>query len=231
MRKILCLIVDDEPVARRIIEGYLAENDGYEIVGTCENVGEAQSILKSHHIDLIFLDLEMPRIHGFTFLETLQGRRPEIIITTAHRNYALKGYEFEVLDYLLKPFSFERFSRALARMDQRMQRAGSGRAHAVPDKAYLYVKVDRKMLKLPQDSILFIEGMSNYVRIYTGDEKHLVYSSLQEIMKSLQDDFIRVHKSYIVNRSKINAFSREVIEIGNRQIPIGSTYKEVIDHL
>ncbi len=231
MRKIHCLIIDDEPVARRIIEGYLAKNDAYQVLGSCENVGEAQSVLRNHDVDLMFLDLEMPRIHGFTFLETLEGRRPEVIITTAHRNYALKGYEFEVLDYLLKPISFERFSRALARMDQRMHSANASRALVSPDKEYLYVKVDRKMLKLPQDSILFIEGMSNYVRIYSGDEKHLVYSSLQEIMKSLQSDFIRVHKSYIVNRSKINAFSRDMIEIGTQQIPIGSTYKEVIEHL
>ena len=231
MRKIHCLIVDDEPVARRIIEGYLAENDGYLVVGSCENVGEAQSMLRSHNVDLIFLDLEMPRIHGFTFLEILGERRPEVIITTAHRNYALKGYEFEVLDYLLKPISFERFSRALARMDQRMLDAHAGRTHVSPVKEYLYVKVDRKMLKLAQDSILFIEGMSNYVRIYTDDEKHLVYSSLQQIIKNLRGDFIRVHKSYIVNRSKINAFSREMIEIGSRQIPIGSTYKTVIEYL
>lgn len=231
MRKIHCLIVDDEPVARRIIESYLADNDGYQIVASCESVQEAQSLLQSHDIDLLFLDLEMPRIHGFTFLEILEGRRPEVIITTAHRNYALKGYEFEVLDYLLKPISFERFSKALARMDQRMQNGRASRVQISPAKEYLYVKVDRKMLKLPQGSILFIEGMSNYIRIYTGDENHIVYSSLQEIIKNLPGDFIRVHKSYIVNRSKINAFNREMIEIGSRQIPIGSTYKDVIEYL
>ena len=231
MHSVQCLIVDDEPVARRIIEGYLQKFEDYALVASCENALMARSILQSQPIDLIFLDLEMPQLHGFSFLGMMDQRLPQVIITTAHRNYALQGYEFEVLDYLLKPISFERFSKAIARFDRHSRVISEDSVAKGQDEIYLYIKVDRKVVKLLQGQILYIEGMSNYVRIYTTTEKYLVYMSLQDILKDLNADFIRVHKSYIVNRSKVHAFSREIIEVEGVQIPVGSTYKDVIHRI
>ena len=226
MDKIKCLIVDDEPIAQRILEGYLSDLPEFELTEKCPHALAARQVLSENKIDLMFLDLEMPKLKGFSFLKTLRNP-PAVIITTAHREHALEGYELEVLDYLLKPISFERFLKSIDRY-KKIFSPEIKILNTPRDPVFLYVKSNRKTLKLRQDDILYIEGMSNYVKIHCEGLVHTVYSSLQNILNKLGPPFFRVHKSFIVNKNKITAFTGGHIEIGDKQVPIGSTYREVV---
>lgn len=229
MKRFKCLIVEDEPVAQRIIEGYLADFQEFEIVEKCLHALAARTILQNTSIDLLFLDLEMPKLKGLAFLKTLQNP-PAVIITTAHREYALESFELEVLDYLLKPIAFERFLKALNRFQKRHSAINAPVMETNLNRAeFLYVKSNRKTLKINQQAIDYIEGMNNYVKIYCQKEVHIVYTSLQKMQNNLGTSFLRIHKSYIINKNKIKAFNQEQIEVANKQLPIGNKYRAVID--
>ena len=230
MKKIKCLIVDDEPVAQRILEGYLADLSEFEVAGKCLNALVARDFLEKEEIDLMFLDLEMPKLKGFSFLKTLTDP-PAVIITTAYRENAIEGFELEVLDYLLKPISFERFLKAINRYKRihLSQKDQSENVDQIND--FLYVKSDRKTVKLRKEDISFVEGMNNYVKIHCGEEVHTVYASMQNIQEELSQPFIRIHRSFIVNKNKVTAFTQEQIELEGKQFPIGNTYKDCIREL
>lgn len=228
MNKIKCLIVDDEPVAQRIIEGYLTDFQEFEVVGKCLHALAARTILQKESIDLIFLDLEMPKLKGLAFLKTIQNP-PSVIITTAHREYALEGFELEVLDYLLKPISFERFLKAINRFQKFHIPIKSQSEVMLNITEFLYVKSNRKTIKIKQQNIDYIEGMNNYVKIYCQEEVHIVYTSLQKMLTDLDAQFLRIHKSYIINKHKIKAFNQEQIEIANKQLPIGYKYRRIVE--
>lgn len=229
MNKFKCLIVDDEPIAQRIIEGYLANFQEFVVVDKCLHALAARTILQKETIDLMFLDLEMPKLKGLAFLKTLQTP-PAVIITTAHREYALEGFELEVLDYLLKPISFERFLKAINRFQKLHTTTNLPIVTSTLNTtAFLYVKSNRKTLKINQQDIDYIEGMNNYIKIYHQQKVYIVYTSLQKILADLNTQFLRIHKSYIVNKHKIKAFNQEQIDIGNKQLPIGNTYRDVIE--
>ncbi len=227
MIKIKCLIVDDEPVAQRIIEGYLAEFKEFHLVGKYLNAIEASKVLQELNVDLLFLDLEMPKLKGYSFLKTL-NKPPAVIITTAHREHALEGFEIGVLDYLLKPISFPRFVKAMNRYKNKYLLEKNLKRYP-PSTDYLYIKSDRKTFKIDKTKILFVEGMNNYIKIHLDDRRFVAYYSLTQILKDLGESFVRIHKSYIINKNKISAFSKENIEINNLKIPVGGTYKEAID--
>ena len=226
MKKFRCLIVDDEPVARRILEGYLEKLPEYECVAKCANAISAGKVLQRKQIDLLLLDLEMPKIKGFRFLRDLENA-PAVIITTAHRQHAWEGFELDVIDYLLKPISFPRFLKAL----NRFKKVQQNKMAQYNDSAYLYVICDRKMQRLRKKEISYIRGMNNYVRIYYQNRSFTVYSSLQQILKKLGAPFVRIHKSYIVNGSKISAFTSSVIEVNGTKLPVGQVYQKNIDSL
>ena len=226
MDKIKCLIVDDEPIAQRILEGYLSDLREFELVDKCLHALAAREILLREKIDLMFLDLEMPKLKGLAFLKTLENP-PAVIITTAYREFALESYEFQALDYLLKPISFERFLKAVNRYEKENTISTNEKQNQSKTPSYIYVTCERKTLKILQNEIVYIEGMNNYIKIYVGENKHIVYSSLQDILKKLGSPFVRVHKSYIINKNKVSAFTKEYIEIGAKQIPIGSAYRNV----
>ena len=229
MKRFKCLIVDDEPIAQRIIEGYLADFQEFEIVDKCLHALTARTILQNTSIDLMFLDLEMPKLKGLAFLKTLQNP-PAVIITTAHREYALESFELAVLDYLLKPISFERFLKAINRF-QKLHSPLNIPVMATTSTTtieFLYVKSNRKTLKINQQAIDYIEGMNNYVKIYCQKEVHIVYTSLQKMHTDLGASFLRIHKSYIINKNKIRAFNQEQIEVAGRQLPIGNKYRQII---
>lgn len=228
MNKFRCLIVDDEPIAQRIIEGYLADFQEFEVVDKCLHALAARTILQQESIDLMFLDLEMPKLKGLAFLKTIQNP-PAVIITTAHREYALESFELEVLDYLLKPIAFERFLKAINRF-QKLQLSTPPPIDTILNTTeFIYVKSNRKTLKINQQHIDYIEGMNNYVKIYCQQEVHIVYTSLQKILTDLTPQFLRIHKSYIINKHKIKAFNQEQIEVGTKQLPIGNTYRGIIE--
>jgi DNA-binding LytR/AlgR family response regulator len=220
--KLNCLIIDDEPIAQEIIEGYIQLLDHVEIIGKCKNALEANNLLLSSPVDLIFLDIEMPYLDGLTFLKNLENP-PKVIITTAYREYALEGFELNVVDYLLKPISYERFLKAV-------NRVLSNPSKTSPlQNPYIYIKVDMKMVQVFLDEILYFQGLSNYVRVYCKERNLISYQKLSHLEEVLPpEQFIRSHRSYIVNLRKITAYTNNDIEIGGTELPIGGNHKEKI---
>ena len=229
MKKFNCVLVDDEPVARRILRKYLADLPGFCVVGSCSNALKARSVLEKKSVDLLFLDLEMPILKGFPFLRTLL-HPPAVIITTAHRKYALEGYELEVLDYLLKPISLPRFLKAINRFTNLHRDTKTTRnAHRFTD--HIYVTCKRKAIRLEKSDIKYIQGMNNYIRIFYRHQEFVIYSSLTNILKKLGADFIRIHKSHIINRNQITAVNRSMVEIDGVQLAVGNMYQDIAESI
>lgn len=231
MNNVRCLIVDDESIAQRIIVSYLKDLTGYEIVGTCRNAMEAMDMLNEHEVDLMFLDIEMPKLKGLDFLKILNNP-PAVILTTAHRNYALESYEHEILDYLLKPISFERFIQAVNRF-KRAEPLDSSlkQVNRDPISKVIYIKSDRKTVKLLLADIFYIEGMNNYVIFHTENKRHVVYRSITDLLMELDQRFVRIHKSYVINKDKVESFSKEGVNLLDKEIPVGKMYRQSLEKL
>ncbi|WP_273565845.1 LytR/AlgR family response regulator transcription factor [Maribacter halichondriae] len=224
--KLKCLIVDDEPIAQNIVKGFISDTPNLEVFGVCDNAMEALRILNENAIDILFLDIEMPKITGLGFLKTLTNP-PPTILTTAYREFALEGYELNVVDYLLKPFSFERFLRAVNKVGSNFNKKPSINNNLLSDRPFVYFAVDRKNVKVYYDEIKYIEGLNNYVKIYFNDEFLVVYHTLIELEKKLPEkQFVRIHKSHIISLSKIKAYGSDYVEIADKQLSIGNTYKD-----
>lgn len=224
--KTRCLIIDDEPLARELMKDHVSKLDDFELVGVCCNAMEALTALHNTKVDLMFLDIQMPQISGIEFLKTLKNH-PKVIFTTAYREYALDGFELDVVDYLLKPITFERFLKSINKYYHT-----KGDAVQVVDgksgydEAFIYVKENKMVKKILLKEIFYIEGYSEYVRIYIDDKRIVTKASLTELEKKLpQDKFLRIHKSYIVSVTQITAFSASVIEVKSKELPIGRNYK------
>lgn len=229
--------MDDEPLAIEILETYIEKLDNVEIVKKCNNALEAFSELHKHPIDVMFLDIQMPILNGVDFLKSLKNP-PKVVFTTAYRDYAIESYELDVFDYLLKPISFERFLKVIAKLSTALSL--NEVAHEVPNpipkvqpqessvEDSLYLNIDRKMQKIIIADILYIESMKDYVKIRLKDKKelisHIQISSLEE--KLAKSHFLRIHKSYLVNKAKINFYTSTDIGIEGFEIPIGRNYKE-----
>ncbi|HEV7424130.1 MAG TPA: LytTR family DNA-binding domain-containing protein, partial [Candidatus Paceibacterota bacterium] len=214
--KIKCVIVDDEPFARKGILSYVEKIDFFELCGSCENVIELNSLLKQQTVDLLFLDIEMPFISGVDFLKSAK-QLPKVIFTTAYEQYALKGYELDVLDYLLKPISFERFlqaaNKAHAWFSQQKENASN--------EDYFFVKADSKLEKINFQDILFVEALENYVAIYTKDKKIITHLTLKMLQEKLTPPrFLYPHKSYIVAVDKINSVEGNILHVMQHQVPV-----------
>ncbi len=221
-----CLIVDDEPIAQNIVKGYIADTPNLEVIGICDNAMEALKILQEHTVDILFLDIEMPKITGLSFLKTL-SHPPATIITTAYREFALEGYELDVVDYLLKPFSFERFLKAVNKVSCKNE-ASQYTKQKISSKTYEYFKIDRKNVKVNYNDIMYIEGLSNYVKIHLQTKHLVVYHKLIDLEKILPvNQFVRIHKSYIISIDKIKAYGNDYVEVLDQQLSIGNTYKDV----
>ncbi|WP_372948371.1 LytR/AlgR family response regulator transcription factor [Mariniphaga sp.] len=224
-----CLIVDDEPLARELIRNHIQKLDNFEIVGECGDAMKALEVLRNHKVDLMFMDIQMPQITGIEFLKTLK-HPPQVIITTAYREYALEGFELDVVDYLLKPITFERFLKAVNKYFQvSTDNFGSVENYSPVnknDEAFIYVKENKKVLKLHLNDILYIEGLSEYVKIHTPEKRIVTKTSMTSMEEKLPDnDFMRIHKSYIVSLRKIEAFTSTSIEIEGKGLPIGRSFK------
>ena len=229
-KKIKCLVVDDEPPAREILKQHIAGIDALELTGTCANAVEAISFLKDHAVDLIFLDIQMPQLLGTNFIRTLKSP-PKVIFTTAFRKYALEGFELDAVDYLLKPISFERFLKGINKIMQ-INFSGehflslSKENQKEPTNSFLYFRADRKMVKVFFNDILFIEALKDYIKIVTHNRTIVtkyVLTTLAELLPA--DDFLRIHKSYIVAIRKIESYNSENIQIVKHELPIGRLYK------
>lgn len=218
---IRCLVVDDEPSAREILAVYIKDSPQLELVGECNDALEAIDYISKHPVDLLFLDINMPRLSGISLLKS-RTDLPAVIITTAYDEYALEGYELDVVDYLLKPFSFERFLKAVEKAEKRLLPVSS-------DQNFLLVKADKKTYKIPYADILYIESLGDYVIIHTSAQKLTTYETLKNLEKQLiAHHFIRVHKSFLVSLDKAEYLEGNLIVIRAHKIPIGSTYKEQV---
>ncbi len=228
-----CLIVDDEPIAQNIIKGFIADIPHLEVFAVCNNAMEALNILQENTIDILFLDIEMPKITGLSFLKTLD-RPPATIITTAYREFALEGFELNVVDYLLKPFSFERFLKAVNKVASPQKTTQANNAPTTSE--FAYFKVDRKNVRVDFSEVVYIEGLSNYVKIHLSDRHLVVYHKLVDLEELLpKERFVRIHKSYIIAFNSITAYGSDYVELGEIQLSIGNTYKahflQIIDSI
>jgi DNA-binding LytR/AlgR family response regulator len=220
-----CIIVDDEPLAIEIMESYVAKVDQLKLEGTFRNAVSAFTFLQTHPVDLIFLDIQMPKLSGIDFLKTLKNP-PKVIFTTAFRDYALDGFELEVADYLLKPIPFDRFLKAVAKVlhHPAVQNANSAKVEVSDN--YVYFKVDKKMIKTKMSEILYIESVKDYVKVKTGEKEIVTQQKISYLEESLpKEQFLRIHRSFIVNRERIDAYSATDVEIGKIHVPIGRNYK------
>jgi DNA-binding LytR/AlgR family response regulator len=230
-KKITCLVVDDEPLALSILKKYIESVENLELVGSCQNAVQALQLLQQFKVDLIFLDIQMPQIMGTDFIRTLK-KCPKIIFTTAFRKYALEGFELDAVDYLLKPISFERFLKAVNKVLQTNLDVPESQYHlndsvSDPAQAYLYFRVDRKMVKVFLQDILYIEGFSDYVKIITTTKTLITKQLISTLEETLPKEiFIRIHRSFIISTSKINSYNADIIVIGNAELPIGRVFKQ-----
>ncbi len=229
MNKIKCLVVDDEELARSLLENYISKLPNLELVGKCKNPLEAMAVLEKEQVDLIFLDIQMPELTGVEFLKTLT-KKPHVIFTTAYSDYAIEGYALDVIDYLLKPFSLERFIQAVNKAQERINLKKDVSQNAYDKtKDHILVKSEHKVHRLKLDEILYIQSMREYVAYHIPGKRILSLNSLKKLVQILPDDqFIRIHKSYIVSIDKIKTLEGNLVHIGTEKLPIGAIYKDVV---
>lgn len=224
------IIIDDEQPARKLIEGYVAKIDFLELLGSFKSALDAISILKKEQVDIMFLDIRMPEISGLDFLETLH-KTPEVILTTAYREYALEGYEFDVADYLLKPIEFSRFLKAINKVEKKNKSILPVENNIQKEQIkHIYLKQKNKQYKIALPNILFIKAENEYVDYYLkNNKKILVHGTLKHLEDELLfSKFTRIHRSYIVNLDAIDYIEGNRIVIGNQKIPVSETYKKIL---
>lgn len=229
MTNIKCLIVDDEELARELIETHLTQLTGYELVGSCASAIEASQVLKTQHVDLMFLDIEMPVLKGTDFYKNL-SRKPKVIFTTAYRDYAIDGFELDAVDYLLKPIVFSRFFKAIEKFSAGLSNSDLIDPPARDTEAtiernsvstdHVFVRKDRKQVKILLADILYIQSLKDYIKIFMVSGSHVIKQRISAFQEELGDDFIRVHRSYLVNRHKVTAYTKHDVEINETEIPI-----------
>src|SRR5688572_17542378 len=226
--KLSCIIVEDEPLARNLLVEYVRKVPSLNLIDACASPIAALEVLKSHSIDLLFLDIQMPELTGLSMLKVLQ-KRPLVILTTAYSEYALQGYELDVVDYLLKPITFERFLRALDKVTQRLDnKKPSVDKPIVPvEQPFVFVKDGTKLVKVVFDDILYVEGLKDYVTIHMKSQKIVSLQRLKTLEEQLPPDkFIRIHNSFIVALSAIDVVHKNNVQIRDAMLPIGETYKK-----
>ncbi|MGC9365328.1 MAG: LytR/AlgR family response regulator transcription factor [Fidelibacterota bacterium] len=230
MTKIRCLIVDDEPLAREVIKGYLEKMPEFELIATSASAIEAFQIISQTDIDLMFLDINMPELSGIDFLKNIKNP-PSVIMTTAHREYALVGFELDVVDYLLKPIRFERFLKAIDKFKNKLNRKKDPNVSDVQNSKSdtINIKADRKIYKINLDDVLYVESEGDYIKLSTSSKVILSKQPISSLEKELPGDrFIRIHRSTIVAITKIESFDTTMIEIKKRQFPIGRNYSDQV---
>lgn len=218
-----CLLVDDEFLALEIIESYLQQLGGFEVI-KCTSTVEAFTILQEKQIDVLFLDINMPQLTGLDLLKSLKSK-PKVIITSAHREYAIESFDLDVIDYLLKPVSFERFLRALGKVSS-IQQLSPVVSPSQQENAFIYLKEDKKMVKIFVRDILYVESIKDYVKVKLDHKQIITYQRISYMQEKLPDDkFVRVHKSFIVAIDKIDFYNNDSVTVRGHTLPIGRNYK------
>ena len=227
-KAINCLIVDDEPIARDILESHLKKIDAIEVVASCKNAIDAFNILNTNKIDVIFLDINMPEISGLSFARSI-NKNIKIIFTTAYREYAIDGFDLKAVDYLLKPISFERLLQAINKYLNENIPVNTGRTEELffEKSNFIFVRSDRKMIKIDFSEISYIESLGDYLKIHLPEKVVTTRETITNIeVKLPKNDFIRIHRSFIVSLNKIDSFTNEFVEINKKAIPISRSYKK-----
>jgi DNA-binding LytR/AlgR family response regulator len=221
-----CLIVEDEPLAAEVLEDYINQIPFLHLVKKCEDAIFALEILQKEKIDLIFLDIHLPKLKGLDFIKTLENP-PKIIITSAYQDYAMQGYELNVIDYLIKPIEFDRFVSAVNKAHQKDELFQSVINKHMTDRQYLFFNVGKKKIKIFLDEILYIESLKEYIKIVSKEKSILTKFQLGQIEELLRNcNFLRVHRSFIIAKNKVDAYTASDIEINGFLIPVGRSYKE-----
>jgi two-component system, LytTR family, response regulator len=223
-----CLIVEDEPLARNLLTEYVGKVPDLNLVEASSSPLQALEILRRQHIDLLFLDIQMPELTGISFLKVLQ-KKPFVILTTAYSQYALEGYELDVVDYLLKPITFERFLKAVDKVNQRIQSPPKIQSESAPrtQDDFVFVKDGTKLVKVQLSDILYVEGLKDYVTIHTKTQKVVTLQRLKALEEQLPSDrFIRIHHSFIIGVHAIDAVHKGEVKIGNAMLPISESYRK-----
>lgn len=229
--KLRCLLIDDEPPALKVLQSHISQINGLEVVGTCSNAVEAIDVLHHKSVDVLFLDIKMPKIIGTEFLRNL-SHPPKVIFVTAYREYAVEGFELDAVDYLVKPVSFERFLKAIDRLKRNPSQHTPVEENIYqtnPD-AFVYLKADKSMHKVFINNILYIESWKDYVKVFFISGKHLLVkqpiSSIENLLS--EHKFIRVHRSYIVSLNKISSYNQLSVQLDSNEIPIGRLFKQTV---
>jgi len=229
--KLRCLLIDDEPPALKILASYISNINGLEIVGQCKNALEALDVLNQHAVDVIFLDIKMPKMLGTEFLKNL-SHPPKVIFVTAYRDYAVEGYELDAVDYLVKPVSFERFFKAITKLNRMMgkETISASVDYKSNPEAFVYLKVDKDMKKIFVNDIVYIESWKDYIKLFLVNGKNLIAKQTITAMENLLSEhkFMRVHRSYMVSLNKISGYNGISVQLETKEIPIGRLYKQVV---
>lgn len=219
MQKFNCLLVEDEPLAAEVLQDYINQVPFLELKAVCTDAIFALEVLQQQKIDCIFLDIHLPKLKGLDFIKTLK-HPPHVIITTAYQEYALAGYEMDVVDYLMKPIAFNRFLMAVNKLQQ---------LTVTPERAFILFNVNKKKIRVYLDEILYIESLKEYIKVTTVDKVLQTKFQIGQIEEMLtRNDFMRIHRSFLVARGRIDAFSATEVELGSHSLPIGRSYKEAV---
>jgi len=229
-KTINCIIVDDEPIAREILENHLQKIDAINVVGSCKNAIDAFNVINSNEVDVVFLDINMPEISGLSFARSI-NKNIKIIFTTAYREYAVDGFDLKAVDYLLKPISFERLLQAINKyLNENITTNHDGKKDLIQEKSdFIFVRSDRKMIKINFSDINYIESLGDYLKIHLLNKIIVTRETITSIEAKLpKNDFLRIHRSYIVSVNKIESFTHEFVEVNKKAIPISRSYKNAI---
>jgi len=227
---IKCLVVDDEPLAVRLLTSHIRKINSLELVASCKNAIQALEVLKTGQVDLLFLDIEMPKLSGLELLKSL-GKPPKVIITTAYRQYALESYDLDVIDYLLKPIPFDRFLKSVTRF---LENHHAGMGLLTGEEAYeqeqlFFIRDSKRTYRISARDILWLEGAGEYLKVVVPGKVHMARMTMQEAGNKLPaGEFLRIHKSYIVSLSKISSFTGNSVQVAGHELPIGRSFKSVV---
>lgn len=222
--KIRCIIIDDEPLAAEVIETHLKEFSNMELKATFTNPLEALSIIESGSIDVVFIDINMPKMNGLDFIRSIE-QKPYFIITTAYREYAVESFDLDVLDYLVKPIPFARFLKSINKLSQKFMTDSADEVQPASEKSFIFLKVDKKLIKIKFEDIFFIESLKDYIKVFTKTGDYLAHKSLSGITEELPSSkFLRIHRSFTVALDKIQALEGNSVLVTDKRIPIGRKY-------
>ena len=222
-----CLIVDDEPLALAVLETHLKSYSDLELVARCTNAIQAAEILRNQHVDLMFIDIQMPEITGIEFVRTLENP-PLLVFTTAYAEYAIEGFELDAIDYLLKPISLERFDRAISKAREYFQiKHGDEADKSELEDEHIFVKANQKLIKISYDEIKYVEAFADYVKIFIPEKRIVTLQTMKNMERKLPaDKFCRIHRSFIVGLKHIETYNTSEVEVDGKKLPIGKNFKE-----